>query len=961
MWRGYRFLRKWGKRLKHQLANLLMADEKIEKSQPAEAALRESEHRYRHLVELSPDAIVVHCNGRLVFVNSATVKLLGADSEETLLGRPIMDFIHSDSQKLVGQRIQHSLETGEKAPLIEEKFCRIDGSVIDVEVTAMPLTYQECPAMQVVIRDTTARKYAGNILRESEERYRAFSELLSDFAYVMQVSPDGSFADEWVSESFTHVTGYSIEEARRLKWTGILHPDDFPWVVERLSTILAGDSFKAELRIVTKDRQVKWLIVYSHPVWDDTQKRVCKVYGAAQDITQQKHAEYALRESEARARSLINALPDMMFRVNREGVILDYKAERTELYVQTEDILIGRTLGEFLPPDLIKQTQHATQAALNTGQMQVFEYQLPMPGDQLRDYEARMVACTGDDVAATSGDVAATSGDVAATSGDVAATSGDVAETRGEVVVIVRDITERKQAEIALHEAREEAEKANRAKDLFLASISHELRTPLNAILGYTQLLSRNTILPTKVRDELATIRRSGEHLLTMINEILDFSKVEAEKMELDIGELSFSDFLQSLCDMVQVQADQKGISFIVDLDPNLPKVLLGDEQRLRQILLNLLQNAVKFTDVGTVIFRVQRLTPSSGQIPTGTTSKTARLCFHVEDQGVGIPPEDISHIFQPFQQIGEKRFFSQGVGLGLAISQRFVAMMGGELQVTSTPGQGSTFWFELTFPEGERATSPRVEVLQPIIGVRRIRKDAVEPAEEHSLRVLVVDDNDENRDMLRHILEPAGFDILEAAHGQEALECMRNVHPDLVFMDLMMPVLDGIETTRRIRQHTENDDTVIIGISANVADDVRQQCFEAGCEAFIEKPFDIMTVFHTIQQCLAVEWVYGDNDAESSFPIERKRGDLSSLRSGLPQFSASMWSPPAEVIENLYETAICGDIVSLRELIQRLVKNGQQRTPFVERLELLIKSYRMNEIAHFLEGYREHEGITLP
>jgi CheY-like chemotaxis protein len=145
------------------------------------------------------------------------------------------------------------------------------------------------------------------------------------------------------------------------------------------------------------------------------------------------------------------------------------------------------------------------------------------------------------------------------------------------------------------------------------------------------------------------------------------------------------------------------------------------------------------------------------------------------------------------------------------------------------------------------------------------------------------------------------------------------------------------------------------------VADDVQQQCLEAGCEAFIEKPFDIMTVFHAIQQCLPVEWVYADHNAESSLSVERKRENLSSLQSELPQFSASMWSPPAEIIENLYEAAICGDIVSLRELIQRLVKNGQQRTPFVDRLETLIKSYRMNEIAHFLEGYREHEGIKLP
>lgn len=933
MWKLHRFLEKW---LKHQQGIPLMSDEGFRTFQPTEAALRESEHRYRQLVELSPDAIVVHCDGRLVFVNSATVKLLGAESEEELLGRPIMNFIHPDSQQLVEQRIQHSLETGKKALPIEEKFRRIDGSEIDVEVTAMPLTYQGCPAMQVVIRDNAVRKHAENVLRASEERYRAFSELISDFAYVMQLDQDGTFTDEWVSESFTHVTGYTIEEARRLKWTGVLHPDDLPWILDGISKVLAGNSSKAQFRIVTKDRHVKWLTVYSHPAWDGAQKRVCKIYGAAQDITQQKHAEHALRESEIRARSLINALPDMMFRVDREGVILDYKAELNELYAQAEESLVGKTLKELLSSELVEQSRQAIQSALKTGKMQMFEYQLSMPGYQLRNYEARMVACNANEVACTRGEVAC---------------------TRGEVVVIVRDITERKQAEIALHEAHEEAEKANRAKDLFLANISHELRTPLNAILGYAQLLARNTLLTPKELDELETIRRSGEHLLTMINQILDFSKIEAERTELDLSEFSFPGFLQSLRDMVQVQADQKGIPFIIEFDPNLPGVLLGDEQRLRQILLNLLHNAVKFTDTGTVIFRVQRLPSPPGQTRTSPASKMACLRFHVEDQGIGIQHEDIPNIFQPFYQIGEKRFFSQGVGLGLAISQRFVAMMGGKLQVESTPGQGSTFWFELTLPEGKMSTLPRIGTLQPIIGVKRMHNDAIETASERPVSILVVDDNDENRDMLRNILEPIGFEVREAEHGQDALARIRNTHPDLILMDVMMPILDGIETTRRIRRHVENGDIAIIGISANVTDDVQQQCLEAGCEAFIAKPFDIMTMLHTIQQCLPIEWEYAHADAGSALLPSSGRAEPASAWGESSQSSSPLLPPPAGIVTELYEAAMSGDIVSLRELMRRLVEHGQQRMPFVERLETLIKSYRMNEIAHFLESYRAREG----
>jgi len=466
---------------------------------------------------------------------------------------------------------------------------------------------------------------------------------------------------------------------------------------------------------------------------------------------------------------------------------------------------------------------------------------------------------------------------------------------------IVDDIDRDKALEERLRQAREAAEAANRAKDLFLANMSHELRTPLNAVLGFAQLLAGDAQLLLEQREQVQGIRRGGERLLGLINELLDLARIEADRLTLEPVPWDSAALLAELADMFQAQAREKGIGLEIADAGTLPPRLRCDSKRLHQVLANLIDNAIKFTDTGRV------------RVVAGFADGT--LMFEVSDTGAGISAADIARIFEPFRQVGDAQQHARGTGLGLAISKRLVERMGGVIEVESRPGAGSCFRVRIPAERLPVADDAAPTLADPgiIVGYRRKAGAGVEIGVETGVetgffRILIVDDEWENRDVLRGLLAPLGFEVQEAENGADCIAQASASAPDLILMDLRMPVMDGLAATGALRRQPACSITPIVAVTAAAFDADRAAALKAGCNAHLPKPVSRDALLKTLAELLPLTWTRAGPQAPEG-SAEDSAVDVGSL-------------PPARLAE-LVGLVRTGNITGIGALAQALARDG--------------------------------------
>ena len=494
-----------------------------------------------------------------------------------------------------------------------------------------------------------------------------------------------------------------------------------------------------------------------------------------------------------------------------------------------------------------------------------------------------------------------------------------------KILAVMRDVSERKKVELELHNyrnnlevlvkdrtlelenAKDLAEAANKAKSQFLSNMSHELRTPLNAILGYSQILKIETNMTEKQIQELTTIYSSGSHLLSLINEILDFGKIESGKMEIKESEFNLIDLINDVVNIIYIKADEKDLYLNFEPAPNLPKTIKSDEQKVRQILLNILSNAVKYNDEGGVVFKVYK--------------KGAMLIFEVTDTGIGIPLDKQEMIYEPFIQISRTKQFVEGTGLGLPITKKLITLLGGTIDLESEVNKGSKFTIEIPYHAIEGKETATVSSNTEITGYLGDRK-----------KILIVDDNPSNLNLLKDILTPLDFIIELADDGYSGIDRSKEFLPDLILLDYLMPDINGSEVIQKLKKERNQKGIKIIGLSATAELKGKDKIFEELCDNFLTKPIDVNKLLSTIKLSLNIKW---QEQLREINPIKKE----------------SIIIPEQRFLAPLIELATIGDYSGLEQLIRDLKADNKKYKAFCNNIEKYIKQYKGDEIVTFIRN----------
>ena len=884
----------------HQV-ELEMQNDELRRSH---AGLEAAGERFANLYDFAPcPLLTLGPDGEVLEANLAAAKLLGV-ARAALLRKRLASFIPAEVSDAFFLYCQRVVRSG-SGPAAEFKARSADGR-------ALTLLLKGAAVEDAATGKTHCRLSLTDIaeIKLADEKLRQLSAAVEQ-SPVSTIITNADGAIEYANLKFTALAGFTQAEVLgrnlRFQQTGNISPTTYR---ELWQVVTAGIVWRGDLHSRKKNGEIYWEDVTISPI-RDAAGVITHFLVINEDITNRKHAEAEIRQQAALISSLLDSIPDIVFFKNKEGVYLGCNPRFAEFVGRPRNEIVGQTDHELFDREIADSFREHDQQVLAACEPRQNEEWITYPDGRRVLLDTLKAPYWGPD--------------------------GSLVGVLG----ISRDITAQKQAAEQLRQANqsleeanvstralaEQADAANRAKSDFLAMMSHEIRTPMNAVLGMTSLLL-NTPLDVRQTEFARTVATSGEALLDIINEILDFSKIEAgEHFQLDEEVFDLRKLVGGVLQLLEPRATERGLALAVELAEGLPDCLRGDDGRLRQVLMNLVGNAIKFTEQGGVKVRVQRL---------GAEDRRIRLRFEVTDTGIGISAEETARLFQPFTQVDSSASRRRGgTGLGLAISKRIVELMGGSIGVASVAGQGSTFWFEVVL-EAAQAPATGAEEVE----VSELAGGAI-VAPGRPLRLLVAEDHAPNRRLVMYMLESLGCTADFAGNGLEAVAMWERSDPDLIIMDCHMPEMDGFEATREIRRREAARSVAggkhvrIVALTANALKGDRESCLAAGMDDYLSKPY-------TAQQLGAV--------------LNRRP-----VRSG--KTAPAPTGPTLPVVAGFdpqCPTQLCADLgeEDVQKIIEDFLQDLPQRAAEMEPLAAAGQWQELARLAHSLQGIGRTLGL---